>query len=388
MPDYRLKAYLKAQEKLNTENSEKSEKKIPAEVLNPSKPLSDFMEKNGLVKITKPAAENNTDSVYRRVAKFLYIIGIDEAAKIIPHLTPEQIEKVIPEIATLNKIDDAEAVQILDEFKSLVTESRQTSGLEVAREILKKAFGSKKADEVIHKSVAYPEGKPFEYLNDCDSERINLVLKDESVPVITLVVSHLKPVLAATVIKALSDEQKTEVIKRLAKMEKVSPLVVTQVDRTIHEKILSINTEPSESIDGKALLAGILKKMPQKSETEILQSIALTQPELSEDIKSRLFTREDFLSCDDKYLQKKLQNMGDKDLAYIIAGKDEAFRGKILSNVSQGRGSDILQEESYLKPVKKSEVDEKTELFMSDLRRAWEKGDLLVFNRDDGEIFV
>lgn len=376
MADYRLQAYLKASAEKTADN------------INPAKPISDFMEKNGLVKITKSPSSSKSDSVYRRVAKFLYIIGIDEAAKIIPHLTPEQIEKIVPELASFNSVDENEAVAILDEFKNLVEESRQTSGVEAARDILKKAFGSKKAEEVIQKSVAYPEGKPFEYLNDCDSERINLVLKDESIPVITLVLSHLKAPLAASVIKSLPDDKKTQVIKRLAKMEKVSPLVVTQVDRTIHEKILSINTEPSNSIDGKALLAGILKKMPQKSETEILQSIAKFQPELSEDIKSRLFTREDFLSCDDKYLQKKLQTIEDKDLAYIIAGKDEAFRGKILSNVSQGRGSDILAEENYRKPMKRSDVDELTDKFMSDLRRAWESGDLLVFNRDDGEIYV
>ena len=80
MADYRLQAYLKASAEKTADN------------INPAKPISDFMEKNGLVKITKSPSSSKSDSVYRRVAKFLYIIGIDEAAKIITHLTPEQIE--------------------------------------------------------------------------------------------------------------------------------------------------------------------------------------------------------------------------------------------------------------------------------------------------------
>ena len=39
------------------------------------------------------AAQTERDSVYRRVAKFLLLIGVNEAAKVIPHLTDEQTEK-------------------------------------------------------------------------------------------------------------------------------------------------------------------------------------------------------------------------------------------------------------------------------------------------------
>ncbi|MBE6361506.1 MAG: hypothetical protein E7059_08670, partial [Treponema bryantii] len=46
-----------------------------------------------LYKVPKP--EQKEDSIYRRVAKFLIIIGEDEAAKVLPHLAEEQIEKII-----------------------------------------------------------------------------------------------------------------------------------------------------------------------------------------------------------------------------------------------------------------------------------------------------
>ena len=86
------------------------------------------------------------ESIYRRVAKFLVIIGVDEAAKILPHLTEEQTEKIIPEIATIKSISPEEAEAVLEEFDSLVVKAREEGGLDTARTILTKAYGSEKAE--------------------------------------------------------------------------------------------------------------------------------------------------------------------------------------------------------------------------------------------------
>ena len=40
---------------------------------------------HGLIKVPRTTSEGGTDSVYRRVAKFFLIIGVDEASKILPH---------------------------------------------------------------------------------------------------------------------------------------------------------------------------------------------------------------------------------------------------------------------------------------------------------------
>ena len=121
-----------------------------------------LMERDGLLKIVKAQnlnSENKTDglsaangentanggpagdSVYRRVAKFLLLIGVNEAAKILPHLTDEQTEKIIPEIASVRSVDPDEASAIFAEFQSLLQRSRQSGGVQTARTILEKAFG-------------------------------------------------------------------------------------------------------------------------------------------------------------------------------------------------------------------------------------------------------
>ena len=79
--------------------------------------------------------------------------------------------------------------------------------------------------------------------------------------------------------------------------------------------------------------------------------------------------------------------MSEIDIAYLIAGKDEKFRSKILSNVSTGRGDIILEEEQLHKPMLKKDVDKITGEFMSYLRSKWESGELFIGGRD-GEEYV
>ena len=236
---------------------------------------SDALVSGGLLKVPVSKKEaDGRDSVYRRVAKFLLIIGVDEAAKILPHLTEEQTEKIIPEIASIRSVSPEETSQILEEFETLLKNkdlsktfvillknAREGGGIDTAREILRKAYGEKKAKELIDKSVPFPLEKPFEYLNDIDNERINLLLKEESVQVKALILSHLNPKKAASVINLMDSKEKSEVAFRLLKLEPVSPEVIKNLDEVLHKKVLLQNSQRTNSLDGKKILAEILKKM-------------------------------------------------------------------------------------------------------------------------------
>lgn len=340
----------------------------------------------GLVKI--PASSTEKDSIYRRVAKFLVIVGIDEAAKILPHLTEEQTEKIIPEIASIQKITPEESASILEEFESLVEKAREEGGLETARNILTKAYGSEKAEDMLKKSVKYPDGKPFDYLSDANAERIKVLIDGESDAVKSLVLSQIEPKKAAKVINLMDVDDKKKIVLRLAKMKPVAPEVLAEIDRSLHEKLLTQNTENSQNMDGRGVLAQILKRMNHSAENSIINTLSEQDPELGEDLRKRLFTEEDVIGSDDRFIQNYLHDMEDRDIAVLIYGKNDAFREKILSNVSKNRRRVILDEESMIHHLTKSDSEKMTSSFYSVLRRAWENGDLRVSGRDEGEVYV
>ena len=106
--DRRLNAY----QNLAKSDSERSQD--AASIASSSKESASIAVKaltqGGLLKVpVQPPAADGKESVYRRVAKFLLLIGENEAAKIMPHLTEEQIEKIVPELASIRRVEPEEA---------------------------------------------------------------------------------------------------------------------------------------------------------------------------------------------------------------------------------------------------------------------------------------
>lgn len=337
----------------------------------------------------KPGFEKTItkDSVFRRVAKFLMIIGEEEAAKILPHLSDAQIEKIIPEIANIKKVDKDEAQIILDEFSSLLNQSRESGGINTARQMLEKTYGKEKAQRMLSKAVPLEGRIPFEYFKDADKEKIFTLINDESIAVQAIILSHLEAKKAASVINLMQAEQKKEVVLRLAKMQGVEPDVIRRIDDSMHKKSLHYSVEKTEQLDGKNTLAQILKKMDVSKEGDVLNLLAKDDPELAQDLRSRLFTQEDVINADNKYIQKLLHDWEDKSICLLIATKTDEFRNKILDNVSQNRKTEILTQEEILKPFRKSDCEQVTSMFFSILRRAWEEGKLIISTRDE-DIYV
>lgn len=345
---------------------------------------SDALVSGGLLKVPVSKKEaDGRDSVYRRVAKFLLIIGVDEAAKILPHLTEEQTEKIIPEIASIRSVSPEETRQILEEFETLLKNAREGGGIDTAREILKKAYGEKKAKELIDKSVPFPLEKPFEYLNDIDNERINLLLKEESVQVKALILSHLNPKKAASVINLMDSKEKSEVAFRLLKLEPVSPEVIKNLDEVLHKKVLLQNSQRTNSLDGKKILAEILKKMSFSTENSILSKISTEEPSLANDLRERLFTVDDVVNSDDRFVQETLMMYSNYEIACLVYKREEKFTKKIFQCISQGRVSQVQEEFNINQTFLKSECDKIYSKFLNTLRNAFEEGKLFIKNRTD-----
>lgn len=347
---------------------------------------AEYLKSGGLVKVpVSPKEAGGKDSVYRRVAKFLLLVGIDEAAKILPHLTAEQTEKIIPEIASIRSVSPEEAGVILAEFNGLLEKSRESGGVETAREILEKAYGPEKAGKMLEKAAPLNGAKPFDYLNDADSERIFYLLADETEQIQALVLSRIDPKKAASVINLMKPREKAEVVKRLAKMEPVSPEILKRIDKAMHEKSLAQTSEKAEKIDGRNALAAILKKMSPAAEDEILSGLAEEDPALGEDLRKRLFTMEDVLNADEKFIQEQLRKISDSEIAMLLWSKSKDFQEKIFSCISAGRRKTVQDEIEINSPFRKADCERMTSAFFSVLRRAYENGELIIKGRNEEE---
>lgn len=348
--------------------------------------LENEMERRGLIKVSHEDAKESDP--YRRVAKFLYLVGEEQAAKVLQKLTHEQIEKVVTEMLTIRYVDKDEAAYILSQFTALYNEAKHTvGGVETAENILKKAFGDEKAQAIIAKAAPPAPEKPFAFLEGIDVEKLIRILDDELPATKVLVLSQIKPQLAAAYITQLNDEEKKDIVVRLARLDTLNPEVLRTVSASMHEKCNRIQSDPTERIDGRAALAAILRRTDSDIGDFILQNLANQSPELEKDIRDRLFTLDDVCNADDGFLQKKLASMQDEEIASLIADKPVDFITKILSNVSKNRSRFILDAQQA-NPAPLHIRKTVTNQFLHDLRQNWLAGKLVVKGKDEQDVWI
>ena len=345
--------------------------------------ISDPEERTGFLKVTKEKPD------YGKIARFLLLLGKDEAVKVLRHLSPEEVETISGEISRTGRVDKVEAENLLKEFgfDREREAARVRGGVDAASEILSKAFGKEEADRYLRKAAPQIIEGPFSFLNDLNFDQLIHLLKGESAQVIALVLRYLDPALSSRVISHLDKKTGASVIKRIAKGGSVSMEVITGMENSLKEKIRTQGEVDSTEIDGTSALASILKYMNIEEEQKILGSLAEENEEISRSIREKLFTIDTVLHIDRNDLQKVLIEFKDRDIAMILRAVDSEVKDKIRKSLSTGQLVLIDEESELLGQVKKSEADRKVREFLELLRKREEEGVFIILREEEDYLY-
>ncbi|MDR1586729.1 MAG: flagellar motor switch protein FliG [Treponema sp.] len=342
---------------------------------------------------TAAAGQSAEDSNIRRVAKFLILIGGDQAAKILAELDAEQVEALSGEIVSIRGIGAEEGEEILSEFRSLFSAPRGLSGassggVEAARRILYTAFGAEKGEALLNKTIPDSKENIFGFLEDFTPEQIGLLLGNETPMTAALILSRLPSKLSARVLAGLNPGRKLEIARRIARQAEVSPEVLERVAAAVKDKARHIGRSGAETpaIDGIKTLTAILKQGDCSFGDRLIGELEETSPDLGRDLKERLYTLDDVVLAFDRPLQEKLRTMSDRDIALLLKGRGKEFSGKILSNVSAQRRGAIRGEGEILGAAPKRDCDAAAREFLAWFRKAREDGGMLLLSDED--VFV
>jgi len=321
----------------------------------------------------------------RRVAKFLILIGSEQAAAILGELDAQQVEDISKEIALIEKIEPEEAGAILAEFKALFSMPAGASGgVEAARRILYSAYGPEKGEALLKKNAPKSSGNVFGFLEEFSAEQLVFLLKDESPSTAALVLARLPPKVSAETISSFPSDYKTEVLLCIARRREVSPEVLESVAEALRERAQHMVKNPDDvEIDGMQALAAILKQGDYSFSDRLLNELEIDDPEVGFGIKNRLYTLDDVLNVFDRPLAEKLKKMHDRDIAILLKGRSMEFRDKILSNVSSGRRAMIIEEGQIMGPVSRRDCDEVANRFIAWYRQARADGSIAISGDED-----
>ncbi|MEN3202618.1 MAG: flagellar motor switch protein FliG [Atribacterota bacterium] len=326
----------------------------------------------------------------QKAAILLVSLGPDLAAQILKRLTDEEIEDLTLEIATLEKVPPEIRDEVINEFYHMALAQHYISqgGIEYARQLLEKALGPHKAQEIISRLSATLEVTPFEALRRADPLQILNFIQGEHPQTIALILSYLKPEQSAAILGNLPESIRGEVAMRIALMDRTSPEVVREIEAVLERKISTFLTQDFTRVGGKKKLIEILNKSDRGTEKSILEALEEKDPTLAEEIKSEMFVFEDIVLLDDRAIQLVLRQVDTKDLALALKGASQEVQEKIFRNMSQRAAQMLKEDMEYMGPVRARLVNEAQQKIVNVIRRLEEAGEIVIARGGEDEIIV
>ena len=325
-----------------------------------------------------------------KVAILMVALGNEVAAEVYKRLDDATIEVVTLEIANLRKVTPEQRLGVLKDAQEmlLAREYMARGGVDYARDILERALGPERAQNLLTRITASLQVRPFDFMRHTDAQQILGFIQGEHPQTVALIMSYLEPKQAASIIGGLPGAMQAEVAKRIARMDRITPEVLREVERVLERKLSTVMGQDFTLAGGIDAIVDIINNADRATERNIMEHLEENDPELAEEIKRRLFVFEDIIKMDDRSLQRVLREVEMKELSLALKGATEELRGKFFKNMSK-RASEMLKEDmDYMGPVRVKDVEEAQQKVVNVVRALEDVGEIVISRGGEEELVV
>jgi flagellar motor switch protein FliG len=181
------------------------------------------------------------------------------------------------------------------------------------------------------------------------------VLRKEHPQTVAIALSVMRTDQAALVIAQMPDDQRAPIIKRMAELTSISTEVVRDIGTTLRRE-LEATSSGAQAVDGQSLVVGLLKQLSPEQEDQIFARLSEDDPELSEEIRKKMFVFEDFVTVDGRSVQLMLKEIDSRTLTMALKTATTPLREHILGCMSSRAATMILEDLEALGPVSVSQI--------------------------------
>ena len=316
----------------------------------------------GQRKAPKDERENSSPFTdIKKAAILLTAVGKDISAKILRHLSEQEVEMVSREVARLTPITAREASHVLEEFEQgcMAHSYMVRGGVDYAKQMLTEAFGADTGLSIVErllKSMGASSGD-LVALQKSDPGQLAKLIYKEHPQVIALVLSHLVPAQSSALLLALPADLRSEVVKRMARLDQFSPETVDRIAGYISRRMQSLGEYSRESYGGVRAVAEMLNRLDTQLSDQLLTVIGQDSQPLSDSIRRLMFVFDDLRKLDKQDMKALLARIDRKDMTLALKGTDKGTYEHFAQNLSQ-RAQDMLSEDiSSLGPVRIRDVE-------------------------------
>jgi flagellar motor switch protein FliG len=326
----------------------------------------------------------------RKAAIVALMIGEDASASIFKHLSEDEIETLLSEMAALGRISSKMGEQVLEEFHqtAVAAEHVARGDIEFAKRVLIKSFGPDTARRMIDRVMrAFQSNAGFASLERADPQQLSKFILGEHPQTIALILAHLQPANAAQLATLLPEELRVEVLTRMASLEDISPDVVSRISSVIEVRLKALGGPSREQHGGVRAVAELFNRLERTVSTPVLEAIEEQRPELAVSIRNLMFVFDDLLHVDDNGMREIIQRADKKGLTIALKGASDEIRQRFFINMSKRAGEMLREEMEVLGAVRLRDVEKAQQEVVAIARKLEEEG-LISTGAAAGEAYV
>jgi flagellar motor switch protein FliG len=327
----------------------------------------------------------------RRAAVLLVTLGEEASAELLRQMPEDDVQRVSREIARLTAVTSEQAESVLNDFHQLTLAHEYVlqGGLDYARKLLVNAYGPESGKKLLDRlmKTLQVDIVNFDALQKADPQQLAKFIHSEHPQTIALVLSHLNPTQAASLLIALPPEMRPDIAMRMANLDQISPEIISKIARIIDQKLKALGEYSRESSGGIRAVSEMFNRLDTVSSRDILDQIEREDANLVETIRHLMFVFEDLLQIDSSGVKEILSRVDKKVLTMALKGTSEKLKDHFIQCMSE-RGGEMMREDmEALGAVKIKDVEGAQQQVISVVRQLESEG-VINLKASGGERYV
>ena len=325
----------------------------------------------------EPAYDVSKLEGVEKAAILLLSLSEEDAAQILKHLEPKQVQKLGAEMA---RIDDMTQAKITAVHKNFIDEIQNYSTIgfqsqDFVKRALTAALGEDKAANLIDQILMGSGAKGLDSLKWMDSKQVASIIRNEHPQIQTIVLSYLEPEQSAEILSQFPEKVRLDLLMRVANLEEVQPAALQELNEIMEKQFAGQAGTQAAKMGGLKSAADIMNYLDTNIEGQLMDAIREQDEELSQQIQDLMFVFDNLVDVDDRGIQAILREVQQDSLLKAIKGADEELKNKITANMSKRAAEMLVDDLEALGPVRISEVETAQKEILSVARRLADAGE-------------
>ena len=324
-----------------------------------------------------------------KAAVLLLCLGEAATTAVFSEMSDGEVRMLTRIMITVDHIPAEIANDIMSEFQN---EQKKNPGMYIkSEEFIRNAIsgcGGDQAEVLLHEIMSGAETRPLETIATMQPRMVASLLENEHPQTLALILSTQRSDHTSKVLKFLNDDLAGDVMYRIAKIDKVAPEVIVQIEEALRREIGGISSKEQQDVGGVDKVVDILGRMEKGSDRMIVDSIEVNDPELAESIRKKMFTFSDLADIDGRAMQMILREINNDTLTLALKTAPDELKNLIFSNISNRAAEMIKEDLEAMGPVRLSDVEAMQQTIVKLALKLEEEGQIVIPGRGAGDELV